>query len=125
MTGMPYREQLLHPNWQRKRLEILAAADFKCRDCGSGENTLHVHHLRYRRGAMAWEYENSDLVALCEECHAERHFHADGIKDAVAQLGMQDLSRLRRIAWALCGPERERASGKLRALLLDLFPSDL
>lgn len=70
---MTYKEQLLHPNWQRKRLEILARDDFTCCTCGATEKTLHVHHLRYVRGRMAWDYDNDDLTTCCEDCHAQAH----------------------------------------------------
>ena len=68
---MTYKEQLLHPNWQRKRLEVLQRADFKCERCEDGDTTLHVHHKHYVKGRLAWEYDNSELVALCVPCHEE------------------------------------------------------
>lgn len=77
MGKMTYREQLRHPNWQRKRLEILEAAHWVCESCGGAESTLHVHHKRYVKGRMAWEYEDSELEALCEGCHAEQHERRD------------------------------------------------
>jgi hypothetical protein len=71
--AMTYREQLLHPNWQRKRLECLEAAAFECEVCGDGQNTLHVHHKRYVKGRMAWDYPMSELAVLCAACHTEDH----------------------------------------------------
>lgn len=73
MGKMTYGEQLKHPNWQRKRLEMLESADFMCRSCGSKDNTLHVHHKKYVKGRMAWEYENTELDVLCEDCHKKSH----------------------------------------------------
>lgn len=73
MTTMSYGEQLKHPFWQRKRLEVLNAAEFHCENCGDGESTLHVHHKRYVKGRMAWEYEAHELAALCDGCHQEAH----------------------------------------------------
>lgn len=70
---LTYREQLKHPNWQRRRLERLNASDWECQDCGSKETTLHVHHKRYVRGRMAWEYSDEELMVLCEECHEVAH----------------------------------------------------
>ena len=72
-TKMTYREQLLHPNWQRKRLEVLDAAGFACEKCGDKETTLNVHHNRYIKGRMAWEYERSELRCLCQPCHEKEH----------------------------------------------------
>lgn len=70
---MNYLEQLKHPKWQRRRLEILQRADFRCESCNADDKTLHVHHKRYRAGAMAWEYGDDDLIALCEPCHQKQH----------------------------------------------------
>jgi hypothetical protein len=70
---MTYSEQLRHPNWQRKRLEVLELHGFKCFCCGSKEKTLHVHHKKYIKGRMAWDYETDNFEALCEECHKEVH----------------------------------------------------
>jgi hypothetical protein len=68
-----YAEQLKHPNWQRRRLEMLQRAEFKCELCDDSESTLHVHHKRYVKGRQVWEYENDELQVLCESCHAEHH----------------------------------------------------
>lgn len=73
MTKLSYADQLKHPNWQRKRLESLQAADFQCSECSDKETTLHVHHKRYVKGRMAWEYEQSELKVLCETCHKNTH----------------------------------------------------
>lgn len=42
---------------------------FSCRNCRSKENTLHVHHGLYRKNTEPWDYDNSELVTLCEDCH--------------------------------------------------------
>lgn len=75
MGMLPYREQLLHPNWQRKRLERLEASGWACECCEDTTSTLHVHHRRYVKGRQVWEYDDGDLQVLCAPCH-ERH-HAD------------------------------------------------
>lgn len=77
MTKMTYSEQLRHPNWQRKRLDVLNAANFECSNCGDRESTLHVHHKRYVKGRMAWDYAAHELEALCVECHAQQHEHRE------------------------------------------------
>lgn len=86
MTSMTYREQLLHPNWQRKRLEIMQRDDFHCRMCGDDETTLHVHHKQYVKGRMAWEYPNEELVTLCEECHEVMHEQTGAFRSLLAML---------------------------------------
>lgn len=86
MNKMTYREQLLHPNWQRKRLEILQRDDFACQLCYDKESTLHVHHKQYGKGRMAWEYPADELVTLCEECHDIMHEQNAMMRDIVAKL---------------------------------------
>lgn len=70
-----YRELLMDPRWQRKRLEILHRDGFKCTNtawCPSDEGaSLHIHHLTYTKGAPPWECKDSDVVTLCAYCHEE------------------------------------------------------
>ncbi|MDE6231546.1 MAG: hypothetical protein K2M37_08010 [Muribaculaceae bacterium] len=40
---------------------------------------LNVHHKNYILGRKAWEYKDSDLVTLCNECHLSVH-KAIGVK---------------------------------------------
>lgn len=69
MSKLSYAEQLKHPNWQRRRLQIMERDGFKCANCGDSESQLHVHHKQYRKGAMAWEYSDFELMTLCANCH--------------------------------------------------------
>lgn len=66
-----YSEKLKDPRWQKKRLEILQRDEWKCVSCGASDKTLHVHHKSYKVGRDPWEYSNSWLATLCEECHDE------------------------------------------------------
>ena len=70
---MDYKDQLKHPKWQKKRLEILNRDEFTCQLCKSTEKTLHVHHLYYDYKKRLWEYKNETMVTLCEECHSFIH----------------------------------------------------
>jgi len=70
---MTYAEQLKHPKWQKKRLEVMSEADFKCQKCKSGDNTLNVHHKKYIKGRKAWQYRIQDFECLCENCHKFTH----------------------------------------------------
>lgn len=79
---LTYGEQLKHPNWQRKRLNMLEAAGWKCTQCDAEENTLHVHHKHYVKGRMAWEYEDAELVVLCDQCHLSEH----ALKDLLGEM---------------------------------------
>jgi hypothetical protein len=85
-----YSEKLRDPRWQKKRLEILNRDGFRCIVCDSEDKELHVHHLRYSKGASPWDYENPDLVTLCDPCHSS----VEKLKSAISY----DLGRLDRLA---------------------------
>lgn len=34
---------------------------------------LQVHHKKYIQNRMLWEYDDNDLLTLCESCHREEH----------------------------------------------------
>lgn len=64
-----YQEKFLDPRWQKKRLEILERDGWACQSCGDMTVTLHVHHRRYIFGHDPWEYQDWELITLCEACH--------------------------------------------------------
>lgn len=64
-----YAEMLRSPLWQKKRLEIMQRDDFTCQHCGSKERELQVHHRIYHKDAKPWEYEDNELITLCDRCH--------------------------------------------------------
>jgi hypothetical protein len=69
-----YKEQLLDPRWQRRRLEILERDGFACRMCGSQDKTLHVHHVAYAPDrSPPWETVSEMLITLCAGCHEDEH----------------------------------------------------
>lgn len=63
----PYKEKLLDPRWQKKRLLIFNRDKFTCQLCGDNKNTLHVHHKKYY--GEPWDVGNLDLITLCCHCH--------------------------------------------------------
>ena len=70
---MDYKEQLKHPKWQKKRLEIMNRDQFQCQCCMDKEDTLTVHHKKYIQGKKAWEYPDNLLITLCNPCHENIH----------------------------------------------------
>lgn len=68
-----YSELLQDPRWQKKRLEGLEEAGWRCENCGASDITLHVHHIRYIKGRQPWEYSSEELQVLCKHCHQEHH----------------------------------------------------
>lgn len=73
MKKTEYFQLLRDPRWQKKRLEIMSRDNFECLDCGESEKTLNVHHVHYVKGRAPWQYHDSTLVTLCENCHEEDH----------------------------------------------------
>ena len=64
-----YMARLQEPRWQRKRLQVLERAGWRCAGCGTGEVNLQVHHGYYERGLMPWEYPDESLYCVCDDCH--------------------------------------------------------
>ncbi len=86
MKKLSYAEQLRHPMWQRKRLEVMQRDDFACQSCYGTEATLNVHHKRYVKGRMAWDYPADELVTLCQECHESKHSEKEFFDGFIALL---------------------------------------
>ncbi len=61
-----YLNYLKSPEWQVVRSRILIRANGACEKCETPQSVLEVHHLTYAR----LEHEDdSDLEALCRDCH--------------------------------------------------------
>lgn len=73
MKPKTYSEKLQDPRWQKKRLLIYERDNWKCVECGASNNTLHVHHKKYFKGANPWDYDDAYLATLCESCHQKEH----------------------------------------------------
>ena len=84
--ALTWSEQYRHPLWQKKRMEALAAAEFTCQHCCDTETQLHVHHKRYVKGRMVWEYGVGELEVLCEPCHEEAHAMKDALFDVLGSV---------------------------------------
>lgn len=68
-----YSELLKDPQWQKVRLKKLEGAEWRCELCYDESTMLSVHHKRYVKGRMPWEYEAHELVVLCQPCHELNH----------------------------------------------------
>lgn len=79
-TQEPYEFLLTRRAWKAKREMILARDNHRCTLCGrkeSEEVSLHVHHKHYIYGLDPWEYKDSELTTLCEECHSKVHLEQE------------------------------------------------
>lgn len=59
--------------WRKKRLAVIARANFKCQHCGVTDCAFDVHHLYYIKGKRLWQYPYKALLALCRQCHTKWH----------------------------------------------------
>jgi len=61
--------------WKKFRESVIESDGGKCVHCGRGEDeaVLQVHHKRYIKGRLPWEYGTKDCETLCKGCHAELH----------------------------------------------------
>lgn len=81
---MDFQKQIKHPNWQKKRLEILERDEYICQNCHSENETLNVHHFFYKQKTLLWDYDESCLMTLCNACHKEWHDCNDKIKELLS-----------------------------------------
>ena len=77
--GTQYAKLLESQEWKTRRDEIIERDGHKCAICNlpEPEVQLHVHHRQYYLGLLPWEYEDDDLITLCESCH--RKIHDEGV----------------------------------------------
>jgi len=62
------------PQWQQRKSEIMALHDFRCQNCmKKGKAQLHVHHINYEYGRNIWDYDDNELLCLCDKCHKSVH----------------------------------------------------
>lgn len=83
-----YSMKLKNPKWQRRKAEIMLRDNFTCQICGDTETTLNVHHIRYVKGREPWEYEDNELITLCEKCHEKRKSFEDINRRTIALLSL-------------------------------------
>jgi 5-methylcytosine-specific restriction endonuclease McrA len=73
MTGiLPKHPRLRLDPFLYKKLcrQVLARDNWRCQVCGSKDNLqVHHQHLRSQQGSD----EDSNLITLCAECHAQLH----------------------------------------------------
>ena len=75
MPNSNYSKLLKNPRWQKKRLKVMERDKFMCALCKSKVKTLNVHHKHYERGKKPWEYEDDNLITLCQNCHQDTHYN--------------------------------------------------
>jgi hypothetical protein len=64
-----YRNKLLHPEWQKRRLQVLERSGWRCEWCGARDENLQVHHGYYGKDRDPWEVPLDTMYCLCDRCH--------------------------------------------------------
>ena len=94
-TKSNYAQQLLDPQWQKKRLRIFERDKWRCRKCNAGDKTLHVHHMHYINGRRPWEYPDDTLLTLCADCHEnEGEAMQDALETLICACGRRGMTGL-------------------------------
>ena len=99
---MEFKDQYKHPSWQKKRLEALEHASFACERCYDDASTLHVHHKRYVKGRMVWEYPVKELAVLCEQCHEIAHEEKDDLQNILARVHPEGYGEILSVIAGFC-----------------------
>lgn len=126
--------QYQHPEWQKKRLQVLERAGWKCEQCGDADKQMHVHHKRYIKGRKVWEYNLENFEALCGACHEDNHEAKDRINDILAWLPGYMWTEAADVlfGWAGAIPQSDQEdysayfyAGKLAGICQDLSRKDI
>jgi hypothetical protein len=102
-----YAELLADERWQERRGPILERDGYACRwrDCRSKDG-LQIHHTFYD-GRLPWDYEDDDLITLCEQHHRIADAQRKQLVRAVGRAGLENIPELIGYAlglWALQHP---------------------
>jgi hypothetical protein len=71
-----YKQDLKDPRWKAMVRRIRYRDNDRCRICGCKKRTgmeMNVHHIHYYPNRKPWEYDESDLITLCRDCHIKEH----------------------------------------------------
>lgn len=114
---MTYKEKLLDPRWQRKRLETLERSKFTCESCFDSKETLHIHHGYYEKGLEPWEYDSDTLHCLCASCHKDVTVLMNHINRTIGSIDIEALWDVKKILTAVCSL-RQKITEEERATLI-------
>ena len=67
-----YEHLLKDERWKLFRLRVMSERGRSCEYCGSTE-TIQIHHTKYVKGRLPWEYDIKDMRVVCKRCHQRIH----------------------------------------------------
>jgi hypothetical protein len=61
--------------WKEYSKGIIESDGSRCAICGrsNDEVILQVHHKKYIKNKLPWEYASKDCITICKGCHAAEH----------------------------------------------------
>lgn len=63
--------------WRNKRAKILSLQNYECQECKRGHRPVKaatiVHHVKHLRSHPELALTDSNLLAVCDECHNLLH----------------------------------------------------
>jgi hypothetical protein len=92
--AMRFEDQYKHPEWQKKRLEIMKRHEFMCQSCDATEKQLFVHHKFYSKNTLLWQYPDESYETLCEDCHAKADALREEVKRAIGCLPLHMIEHI-------------------------------
>jgi hypothetical protein len=85
MSKKSYQTLLQDPRWKARSKEIMQKDRFRCVSCSESKN-LNVHHISYKKEfTFPWDYDDNELMTLCESCHKALHDQIDAARIALAE----------------------------------------
>ena len=105
------------------RLLILDRDGWACRDCGSKDKNLQIHHCFYEKGDP-WLTPGIFLLTLCNECHVTRQqVEADGKKALCAIFALLPIDSVRALTDSLDREASKDVADRILAIF-DAFAVD-
>lgn len=89
-----YQKLLQDPRWIKKRKKIKKRDMYRCQSCYKEDVQLEVHHNFYLPNTDPWDYDDTDLITLCHNCHTEVTESKKMIKHKIDNLHPGGLSPL-------------------------------
>lgn len=69
MNKKDFLAQYQTKEWYELSKRIKARDKNTCQMCGCNDKPLSVHHKVYYKDRKVWEYEDRDLICICDPCH--------------------------------------------------------
>ena len=72
IKSMKYKDFLNTKYWKAITHRVKTRAEYHCQICDS-KGKMEVHHKTYENHGYEYDFWETDLICLCEECHRKIH----------------------------------------------------